>query len=99
MLLCFAVHRCAVSPTGDKLYITSWNPDKLLTLARDGTPLAAYTDTELEHPYGLHVTPAGQVLVCGLLSNTLVQVDSEGRSKLATLATEMDEVWIPASVC
>ncbi|KAH3878941.1 hypothetical protein DPMN_002842 [Dreissena polymorpha] len=94
-----AVHKCAVSSTGDRLYITSLWQNKLLTLARDGTLLATYTDPALEHPTGLHVTPAGQVLVCGYMSNTVLQVGWEGESKLATLATQVDGVWYPWSVC
>ncbi|KAH3894915.1 hypothetical protein DPMN_019075 [Dreissena polymorpha] len=73
MLLCFAVYKCAVSPTGDRLYIISWYQNKLLTLARDGTRLATYTDPALHGP-------SGQVLVCGYLSHTVLQ--------LATLATQ-----------
>ncbi|KAH3879536.1 hypothetical protein DPMN_003439 [Dreissena polymorpha] len=95
------VDKCAVSPTGDRLYITiisSWQ-DKLLTLARDGTLLATYTDPALDGPHGLHVTPAGQVLVCGFWSNTVLQVGWEGESKLANLATQEDGVWYPQSVC
>ncbi|KAH3780746.1 hypothetical protein DPMN_158568 [Dreissena polymorpha] len=93
------VYKCAVSLTGDRLYITSYRQDKLLTLARDGTLLATYTDPALQWPYGLHVTPAGQVLVCGWRSHTVLQVDREGKSKLATLATEEDGVRWPQSVC
>ncbi|XP_052260516.1 uncharacterized protein LOC127864681 isoform X2 [Dreissena polymorpha] len=93
------VYKCAVSPTGDRLYITSWSHDKLLTLARDGTLLATYTDPALVRPYGLHVTPAGQVLVCGCWSHTVLQVGWEGESELAALATEEDGVWGPWSVC
>ncbi|KAH3895172.1 hypothetical protein DPMN_019332 [Dreissena polymorpha] len=100
MLLCFAVRKCAVSPTGDRLYIISQGQDKLLTLARDGTLLATYTDPALGRLTGLHVTPAGQVLVCGVWPNTVLQVGWEGESKLATLATKEDgEVWSPESVC
>ncbi|KAH3831376.1 hypothetical protein DPMN_104641 [Dreissena polymorpha] len=100
MLLCFAVYKCAVSLTGDRLYIINWSQNKLLTLARDGTLLATFTDPELRGPVGLHVTPAGQVLVCGSSSCTILQVGSEGRSKLATLATrERDGMWLPSSVC
>ncbi|XP_052286426.1 uncharacterized protein LOC127881995 isoform X2 [Dreissena polymorpha] len=91
--------KCAVSPTGDRLYITNWVHDKLLTLARDGTLLATYTDPALRNPSGLHVTPAGQVLVCGWLSDTVLQVGWEGESKLAMLATEEDGLRNPWSVC
>ncbi|KAH3894965.1 hypothetical protein DPMN_019125 [Dreissena polymorpha] len=45
MLLCLAVYKCAVSPTGDRLYITNpYYQHTLLTLARDGTLLATLTD-------------------------------------------------------
>ncbi|KAH3895760.1 hypothetical protein DPMN_019925 [Dreissena polymorpha] len=97
-LAALTVYKCAVSPTGDRLYITSY-PDKLLTLARDGTLLATYTDPALEYPVDLHVTPAGQVLVCGFQSDTVVQMGWEGHSKLATLATKWDWVRGPWSVC
>ncbi|XP_052242867.1 uncharacterized protein LOC127852880 isoform X2 [Dreissena polymorpha] len=93
------VDKCAVSPTGDRLYITSYWYNKLLTLARDGTLLATYTDPALGGPSGLHVTPAGQVLVCGDWGNTVQQVGWKGESKLATLATKEDGVGYPESVC
>ncbi|KAH3879432.1 hypothetical protein DPMN_003335 [Dreissena polymorpha] len=82
----YTVDKCAVSPTGDRLYIIIWQ-HKLLTLARDGTLLATYTGPALDGPCGLHVTPAGQVLVCGYWSHTVLQVGWEGKSKLATLGT------------
>ncbi|KAH3811466.1 hypothetical protein DPMN_139876 [Dreissena polymorpha] len=91
MLLCFA--GCAVSPKGDKLYITtSWGWGKLLTLSRDGTVLAAFTDPELRAPSSVYVTPAGQKLVLGIEPNYLLQADSKGRWKLATLATYKDGI-------
>ncbi|XP_052258276.1 uncharacterized protein LOC127862997 isoform X1 [Dreissena polymorpha] len=93
------VYKCAVSPTGDKLYITSFRQNKLHILARDGTLLATYTDPALGYPTGLHVTPAGQVLVCGYWPPTVLQVGWEGESKLTTLATEEDGVRSPVSVC
>ncbi|KAH3873856.1 uncharacterized protein LOC127869101 [Dreissena polymorpha] len=93
------VYKCAVSPTGDRLYITNPEQNKLLTLARDGTLLATFTDPALRSPCGLHVTPAGQVLVCGWGPYTILQVGWEGESKLATLATQKDGVSWPQSVC
>ncbi|KAH3893063.1 hypothetical protein DPMN_017203 [Dreissena polymorpha] len=89
------VYKCAVSPTGDKLYIINYWQHKLLILARDGTLLATFTDQELRGREGVHVTPAGQVLVCGGLSHTILQVDWEGRNKLAILATGRDGVVYP----
>ncbi|KAH3704233.1 hypothetical protein DPMN_079289 [Dreissena polymorpha] len=81
---------CAVSLTGDNLYITNSSQHKLLTLARDGSVLATFMDPEVQYTTGVHVTPAGQVLVCGCNSKTIIQVDSKGQRKLATLATVRD---------
>ncbi|XP_052267088.1 uncharacterized protein LOC127868936 isoform X2 [Dreissena polymorpha] len=85
-------HSCAVSPSGDRIYVTNNRQHKLLTLAKDGTVISTFTDTELRGPSGVHVTPAGQVLVCGFASNTVIQVDREGKKKIATLATEKDGI-------
>ncbi|KAH3749063.1 uncharacterized protein LOC127847288 [Dreissena polymorpha] len=91
------VGRCAVSPTGDKLYITNNSKHKVRILARDGSVLFTFTDPALAWPFGVNVTPFGQVLVCGGFSNFyIIQLDSEGRRKLATLATEKGD---PLSVC
>ena len=89
---------CAVSPTGDMIYVTT-NADTLLTLNSDGTLISTFTDTELRRPWGVHVTPAGQVLVSGYDSHTVIQVDFEGKKKLTTLATQKDGINLPVSVC
>ncbi|XP_052234924.1 uncharacterized protein LOC127847211 isoform X2 [Dreissena polymorpha] len=93
------VSRCAVSPTGDRIYVTNYNQHKLLTLATDGTLLSTYTDPELNKPTGLHVTPIGQVTVVGFQSYTVIQMDREGRTKLATLASQKEGLSLPVSVC
>ncbi|KAH3800237.1 hypothetical protein DPMN_153868 [Dreissena polymorpha] len=92
--------RCAVSPTGDKLYITNSYHEKLLTLAKDGTVLATFSDPVLKGRLGVHVTPSGQVLVFGPDFYSIIQLDSEGRRKLATLATKENVgLWGCESVC
>ncbi|KAH3701950.1 uncharacterized protein LOC127861057 [Dreissena polymorpha] len=95
----WTVARCALSPTGDKLYVINSPQHKLLTLARDGSVLATFMDPELKWPICVHVTHAGQVLVCGLASNTILQIDSKDSRKLATLATTRDGIQEPHSVC
>ncbi|KAH3878487.1 hypothetical protein DPMN_002383 [Dreissena polymorpha] len=95
----FTVMRCAVNPTGDKLYITDILHRRLLTLARNGSVLATFTDPALKQPGDVHVTPAGQVLVYWSMPSTILQVDSEGKRKLATLATKEDGLVKPWSVC
>ncbi|XP_052231849.1 uncharacterized protein LOC127845155 [Dreissena polymorpha] len=94
----FLVWRCAVSPSGDRIYVTNRSQHKLLTLARDGTVISNFTDRELHYPRGVHVTPAGQVLVCGSASSTVIQVDREGKKKIGTLATQKDGLQSPQSV-
>ncbi|XP_052253921.1 uncharacterized protein LOC127860121 isoform X1 [Dreissena polymorpha] len=93
------VFKCSVSPAGDRIYVTNHRQHKLLTLATDGTLISTFTDPELQNPLGLQVTPAGQVLVCGYSSHTVIQVDGEGKKKLATLASRKDGLSQPASVC
>ncbi|KAH3779385.1 hypothetical protein DPMN_157187 [Dreissena polymorpha] len=39
---------------------------------------------------GKHVTDLGQVLFCGSESGTILQLDGEGKKKLATLAIRND---------
>ncbi|KAH3703827.1 uncharacterized protein LOC127860222 [Dreissena polymorpha] len=95
----YTVSRCAVNPTGEKLYIINFSHGKLLTLASNGSVLATFSDPALEGPRCVHVTPAGQVLVCGGGSSTILQVDIRGRRKLASLASRKDGVVSPWSVC
>ncbi|KAH3799960.1 hypothetical protein DPMN_153584 [Dreissena polymorpha] len=90
---------CAVSPAGDRIYVIKHGYEKVITMATDGTLISTFMDPELQEPMGVHVTPSGQVLVCGYSSNTVIQVDCEGRKKLATLVPSKDGVLNPVSVC
>ncbi|KAH3753985.1 hypothetical protein DPMN_188642 [Dreissena polymorpha] len=71
----------------------------LLTLTSDGSVIAIFADLELISPICVHVTPAGQVLVSGGDSHTILQIDSKGIRKLATLAARRDGIQEPWSVC
>ncbi|XP_052221852.1 uncharacterized protein LOC127838265 [Dreissena polymorpha] len=93
------VWRCAVSPSGHRIYVTNKPQHKLITLATDGTLISTFTDPELQNPWGVHVTPSGQVLVCELCACTVIQVDLEGKKKLATRVSNKDGVVNPLSVC
>ncbi|KAH3876237.1 uncharacterized protein LOC127868557 [Dreissena polymorpha] len=48
-----SVWKCALSPTGDKIHVNDYTRHKLLTLTRDGTLIYAFTDPELQLPYGV----------------------------------------------
>ncbi|XP_052248343.1 uncharacterized protein LOC127856280 isoform X2 [Dreissena polymorpha] len=93
----YTVSRCAVSPLGDKIFVLNIRQGQVLTLAKDGTPLYTFTDTDLHNTRGIHVTPQGQVLVCGGVSKTMLQLDGGCTKKLATLATK-DDLNFPVSV-
>ncbi|KAH3717421.1 hypothetical protein DPMN_060208 [Dreissena polymorpha] len=98
LALHFTIFKCAVSPSGDKIFVTSNLPPKVLTLARDYTVLRTVTDPDIEFPWGVHVTALGQVLVGVGELRTILQLNGEGKKKLATLATERDEIYQPCSV-
>ncbi|XP_052211973.1 uncharacterized protein LOC127831032 isoform X1 [Dreissena polymorpha] len=93
----FTVDRCAVSPSGEKIFVTNKSHSKVLTLARDGTVLHTFPD--LQNPTGIHVTDLGQVLVCEFSASEILQLDGEGKKKLATLATKKDGLDNTLSVC
>ncbi|XP_052778368.1 uncharacterized protein LOC128215805 [Mya arenaria] len=92
------VHRCAVSPDGERIYVINPNTSKLITLDTSGHVLSTEDDSYLERPYGLCVSPSGHMFVCGQRSNTVVQVDKEGRKTLATVARMAHGLWNPRSV-
>ncbi|KAH3782187.1 hypothetical protein DPMN_160099 [Dreissena polymorpha] len=83
----------------ERIYVTNNPQHKLITLATDGALISTFMDPELQYPWGVHVTPYGQVLVCGHISHTVMQVDREGSKKLATLISKSDGVSRPISVC
>ncbi|KAH3693674.1 hypothetical protein DPMN_081114 [Dreissena polymorpha] len=88
-----------MSPAGDRIYITNHSQNKLITFATDGTLISIFTDPEFQLPRGVHVTPSGQVLVCGYSSYSVIQVDHEGRKRLVTLVSKTDGVSSQISVC
>ncbi|XP_052249020.1 uncharacterized protein LOC127856882 isoform X1 [Dreissena polymorpha] len=97
------VKTCAVSPDGERIYVAKWISNQLVTLSRDGTVISTFTDPALD--WGdlgvlsvLHVTDSGQVLVCGIGSHKIIQVDRDGRQRLAEVVTKKDGVHNPTSV-
>ncbi|XP_052264465.1 uncharacterized protein LOC127867386 isoform X2 [Dreissena polymorpha] len=94
-----SVFRCAVSPAGDRIYVTNYDQHKLRILTTDGSLISTFTDPELQNPFDVHISPAFQVTVCGYSSHTVLQVDPEGRKKLATLASQKGGVSKPVCVC
>ncbi|XP_052778641.1 uncharacterized protein LOC128216090 [Mya arenaria] len=89
------VWKCAISNDGETIYITNYNEHKVITLDNNGNKLALLTDPDMKEPTGVHVTPAGHVFVCCYNPGTVLQVDKDGKKKLATLAREENGVYGP----
>ncbi|KAH3692305.1 hypothetical protein DPMN_194755 [Dreissena polymorpha] len=90
MISCLAVLKCALSHNGDRIFVTDRGNNKLLTLAKDGAVLFTFSDPDMQVSWNVHVSAAGHILVCGYESRTVIQVDSRGRRKIATLARDED---------
>ncbi|XP_052799142.1 uncharacterized protein LOC128230737 [Mya arenaria] len=91
------VLQCAVCPDGERIYVSNLDKNKLISLDQCGQILAAFDDPELVSPSGVCVGLSSQVFV-GTSNNTVMQLDSEGTKKLATVAREVDRINNPLSV-
>ncbi|XP_052778823.1 uncharacterized protein LOC128216895 [Mya arenaria] len=92
------VKRFAISNDGKTIYITIHSNNQLITLDNLGNKLATFTDPDLRGPWEVHVTTAGHVFVCCYFSHTVLQVDKDGKTKLATLAGGQDGVHYPQAL-
>ncbi|XP_052778817.1 uncharacterized protein LOC128216292 [Mya arenaria] len=88
------VMRIAISNDGKTIYITN---NQLITLDNLGNKLAIFTDPDWKGPFGVHATTTGHLFVCCLGSYTVLQVDKDGKTKLATLARK-DGVYRPIAL-
>ncbi|KAH3749919.1 hypothetical protein DPMN_184434 [Dreissena polymorpha] len=77
----FAVYECAVNLMGDNIYMNNMDKHTLLTLAMGGAVISTFSDTDPKFTRGVHVTAGGHVRVCGYASNTIIQLDSEGKQE------------------
>ncbi|XP_052778736.1 uncharacterized protein LOC128216297 [Mya arenaria] len=94
----YTVKRVAISNDGKTIYITNFENNQLITLDNLGNKLATFTDPDSRGPCGVYATTAGQVFVCCYNSNTVLQVDKDGKTKLATLARQQDGVCYPKAL-
>ncbi|KAH3843891.1 hypothetical protein DPMN_117425 [Dreissena polymorpha] len=101
-LVC-TVTSCAVSADGERIYVVNWKQRQLVTLTRDGNVVSTRKNRALRWGNlvvlpGLHVMDSGQVLICGMESHTILQVDRDGQQRMAAVVTEEDGVHWPISV-
>jgi len=94
------VNKCAVSPDGCRIYITSTTHNQLITLNKDGTMLSTLTHPELQCPITPHVTAQGHVFVTCYDRGTVVQVtENNNHQTVTTLAGENNGLTKPVSLC
>lgn len=93
------VCRFSLSDDRSRIYVTDHDKYLFITLDSLGHKLSKLSDPQLQMPTGLCVEDNGSVFVCGWDSNTVVQVDREGKKKMTTLVTGADGVRGPESLC
>lgn len=95
------VFRFAVSDDGNKIYVTNQSKNCLVTVNKSGYVLSELSGPELKHPCGVCVAGNGNVFVCGKKSKAVIQVDCEGKKKIATLVMLpfSDDNCFPLCLC
>ncbi|XP_052815205.1 uncharacterized protein LOC128242174 isoform X1 [Mya arenaria] len=88
----------ALNQDGKRIYICNWTNKKIITIDINGSILATLQDPDIGGPCGVHASEVGHVFVCSWRSNTVVQIDQEGRKKLATLVGRRDGINYPRAV-
>ncbi|XP_052794971.1 E3 ubiquitin-protein ligase Midline-1-like [Mya arenaria] len=75
------------SNNGQKIYITDSSNNKVITVDNSGKILSTCEDPDLLFPVSLCVSEHGHLFVCAMGSNSVLQIDKEGRRKLRTLVS------------
>lgn len=88
----------ALSHDGKRIYITNMDKHQLITLDSHGNKLATFTDQKLKRPTGICVAANSTVFVCGYDTATVMQVDGNGKNKLAFMATYSEGIYAPYSL-
>ncbi|XP_052815204.1 uncharacterized protein LOC128242173 [Mya arenaria] len=94
----WTVAQFAINQDGKRIYICDTTNNKIITIDNNGRILATLQDPDIVRPYGVHVSEGGHVFVSSWFSNTVVQIDQEGRKKLATLVRMREGINHPQAV-
>ncbi|KAH3874431.1 hypothetical protein DPMN_037675 [Dreissena polymorpha] len=76
-LIAVTISRCSISRDGHFIYVTGPDSPGLLILDISGNKLTFVKHDGLMSSSGLHVSPGGQVFVCGAGSQMVMQLDRE----------------------
>lgn len=93
------VCRFCLSDNGVTIYITNFDKHLLITLYRSGQLQSEFSSSKLEKPVGVCTADNGTIFVSGQDSCKILQVDSDGRRELSTVATHTDGIKQPRSLC
>lgn len=93
------VYNISLSHDGDRIYVINYGKNILVTLDSSGKRLYSLDDPKWKGSMNVCVAENDSVFVCDIESNTIVQIDKEGRKKMKTLATEDDGILKPRSLC
>ncbi|XP_052815308.1 uncharacterized protein LOC128242256 [Mya arenaria] len=85
----------ALNQDGNKIYICNYYDPKLFTIDMNGSIVATLKDPDISTACDVHVSEDGHVFVCSWYNNMVVQVDQEGKKKLATLVRKEDGINCP----
>ncbi|KAH3701467.1 hypothetical protein DPMN_076455 [Dreissena polymorpha] len=87
----------AVNRDGTRVYIPDTDNDRLITVDQNGQVVSVFKDEELKNTACVCFAFNGSVFVCGESTKKIIQVDIEGREKLASIEskteTPMKTMW------
>lgn len=88
----------AVSADGEKVYVLDRLSSALVTFDKQGKMLHCLQDADLMCTLDITLAPNGNVFICELISNQIVQVSASGKEILSVVSTEygLDR---PETVC
>ena len=86
-----------VSALSGKIFITDVDTETLTCLTSDGKPVYQYEEKKYDHPIGLLVDSADNVLLCCPESHTIVVITPDGR-KHGKLLSHKDGIEFPRSI-
>lgn len=93
----YTVFKCGISPDETKIYVTDFDRNVINILGKDGTILGTLASNGWKGPNCIHITALGQVLVSANMSDSIQQIDIEGKHASTVIGVE-DGVKHPGSV-
>ncbi|XP_045203967.2 uncharacterized protein LOC123556932 [Mercenaria mercenaria] len=87
-----------VTDDGQHLLVTSWSSSKITMLDLTGNVVNTFSNRDLTAPNGICTDGKGQVFICGITSNTVVQLEPK-QQKIDVILGEKDDIKKPFQIC